>query len=181
MGKGTSIMTELNSAFELPTDSPAEDRQAARLEEVPELYRQTHERLAVELAMHVEDADSIFASYGYTPEAAAELLENKQFGLMLARATKEVQTSGLSFRTKAQLIAGELLPYAHDLATDPLVSPAVRLSSIQWAAKMAGFEPKEKDDGKNAGGLTLSITFAGEQPKTIVQTREPVLITQEEQ
>ena len=35
-------------------------RQAARLEDVPEIYRKTHERLAVELALHVDDAGEIF-------------------------------------------------------------------------------------------------------------------------
>ena len=165
----------------IPRETPLEDRQAARLEEVPELYRQTHERLAVELALAVDDAENIFASYGYSPEQAAALLEDKQFGIILQRATKDIQTSGLSFRTKAALMAGELLPYSHDLATDPMVSPAVRLDSIKWVTKVAGLEPKEKDDQKTGGGLTLSITFAGEQPKTIVQSREPVLIEQGEQ
>lgn len=163
----------------IPRESPMEDRQQTRMEDVPELYRQTHERLAVELALHIEDAEEIFARYNYTPEQAAELCESPVFVMILQRATKEVQTSGLSFKTKAQLIAGELLPYAHDLATDPLVSAAVRLDSIKWTAKVAGFD-KEKDDQKSAGGFSLSITFAGEAPKTIVQSREPVTLIQEE-
>lgn len=175
--------TDLNDAFSVPEEEktwPAEDRQGRRMEEVPELYRQTHERLAVELALHIEDAEAIFASYGYNAEQAAELLENHQFVMILQRATKEVQTTGLSFKTKAQLIAGELLPYAHDLATDPLVSAATRLASIQWTAKMAGFEPTSKDDVKSAGGLTLSITFAGQAPQQVINGREPLTITQGE-
>jgi hypothetical protein len=158
-------------------DDPSASRQETRLAAIPELYRQTHERLAVELALHVEDAESIFAAYGYNPDQAADLMESPAFLAIMQRAAKEIQTSGLSFKTKAQLIAGELLPYAHDLATDPMVSAATRLASIQWAAKMAGFEPKEKEgDGKTGGGLTLSITFAGQAPQQVVSARETLTI-----
>ena len=156
-----------------PHESSAALRQAARLEDVPEIYRKTHERLAVELAMHVDDADEIFSRYGYPPDDAAVLVESPAFVALMQQAQKSVIEEGLSFKTKAKLIAGELLPYAHDLATDPLISAAVRLQSIQWAAKMAGFEPKEtKDDGKMGSGLTLSITFAGQAPQQVV-TAQP--------
>lgn len=160
--------------------SPASLRQAARLAEIPELYRKTHERLAVELALDVDDAGSIFTQYGYTPEQAAELLESPPFLMMLQQATKEVAESGLSFRTKAKLLAGELLPYANDIATDPLQSAAVRADLIKWSAKVAGFEPKEKDDAKGAGaGFTLSIIFSGQAPQQVVSGRETLTIEQE--
>ena len=166
-----------------PTDyaaSPSSLRQAARLEDVPEIYRKTHERLAVELAMHVDDAAEIFQRYGYTEDQAAELVESPAFIALMQYAQKAVVEEGLSFKMKAKLIAGELLPYAHDLATDPLISAAVRLQSIQWAAKMAGFEPKEaKDDGKTGGGLTLSITFAGQAPQQVVAIPQYQIIDQE--
>ena len=163
-----------------PAFSPSSLRQAARLEDVPELYRKTHERLAVELALHVDDAGEIFASYGYTPEQAAELVEQPAFLALMQRAQKSVVEEGLSFRTKAQLIAGELLPYAHDIATDPLQSAAVRADLIKWSAKVAGFEPKEmKDDGKTGGGLTLNIQFSGQAPTQVISAEhQPLTITQ---
>lgn len=168
-----------------PTDyaaAPSSLRQAARLEDVPEIYRKKLERLAVELALNINDAEDIFAQYGYDADAAAELVENPAFVLLMQQAQRSVVEEGLSFKMKAKLMAGELLPYAHDLATDPLISAAVRLQSIQWAARMAGFEPKEaKDDSKSGTGLTLSITFAGAAPQQVIATqqREPLTITQE--
>ena len=149
--------------------SPSELRQSTRLDAIPELYRKTHERLAVELALGVDDAEAIFGQYGYSPEQAATLLESPAFLTLLQQATKEIQETGLSFRTKAKLLAGELLPYANDIATDPLQSAAVRAQLIIWSAKIAGFEPKEKEDLKGAGsGFTLSITFAGSAPTQII-------------
>ena len=163
-----------------PHESPAALRQAARLEDVPEIYRKTHERLAVELALHVDDAADIFARYGYTDDQAVALVESPAFVALMQHAQREVMESGLGFRTKAKLIAGELLPYAHDIATDPLQSAAVRMDAIKWSARVAGLEPKEvKDDGKTGGGLTLSITFAGQAPQQVVSTREALTIDQE--
>ena len=162
-----------------PHESPAALRQTARLEDVPEIYRKKLERLAVELALNINDAEDIFDQYGYSPDAAAELVENPAFVLLMQQAQRSVVEEGLSFKMKAKLMAGELLPYAHDLATDPLISAAVRLQSIQWAARMAGFEPKEaKDEGKGGTGLTLSITFAGNQSQQVLSTHEPILIEQ---
>ena len=167
-----------------PTDyaaAPSSLRQAARLEDVPDICRKTHERLAVELALHVDDASEIFQRYSYSDEQAADLVESPAFIALMQQAQKAVVEEGLSFKMKAKLIAGELLPYAHDLATDPLISAAVRLQSIQWAAKMAGFEPKEaKDDGRTGGGLTLSITFAGAAPQQVIATQHEALTIDQE-
>lgn len=160
--------------------SPSSLRQAARLEAVPEVYRQKHERLAVELALHVDDAETVFAGYGYTPEQAADLLEQPAFLALMQQAQKAVVEEGLGFRIKAKLMAGELLPYAHDIATDPLQSAAVRADLIKWTAKVAGFEPKDgKDDGKQGGGLTLNIQFAGQAPTAVIAGHEPLTIDQE--
>lgn len=161
-------------------ESPAALRQAARLEDVPELYRKKHERLAVELALHVDDAAEIFASYGYNGAQAAELLENPTFVLLMQQAQRAVVEEGLSFKMKAKLIAGELLPYAHDLATDPLISAAVRMDAIKWAASVAGFAKEAKEEGKDNGGLTLTIQFAGAPPSQVISAQHtPLTITQE--
>jgi hypothetical protein len=156
-----------------------EGRQASRLREVPELYQTTHELLAVELSLHMENADEIFERYNYTPDQAAELCESPAFLKLLERVGKEVRESGLSFRMKAKAISEGLLPHAWDIATDPLCSAAVRASIIFWAAKVSGNEPKEaKDDAKAGSGLTLSITFAGNgnEPKTVLSTHDPLTI-----
>ena len=162
-----------------PHESPAALRQAARLEDVPEIYRKTHERLAVELALHVDDAAEIFHRYGYSDDDAAELIASPAFLALMQQAQKAVVEEGLGFRTKAKLMAGELLPYAHDIATDPLQSAAVRADLIKWVTKVADYEPKAmKDDGKTGGGLTLSIQFSGAPPTQVISAHEPITIEQ---
>lgn len=163
----------------------ADRRQERRQEQIPALYKTTHERLAYELALRMEPAEDIWARYRYTPESAAELLDSPAFAALLAKVDKEVQEHGLSFRMKAKAISEELLPTAFDMATDPLTPASVRADLIKWAAKVAGNEPPPAKEGAGGGGsaFSLSITFAGQQPVTIgggVPQREPVTINQVE-
>ena len=159
--------------------SPSETRQAARLADSPELYRKAHERLAVDLALKVDEPEAVFAQYGYSPEQAADLLESPAFLVLLQQTSKDLLENGVSFRTKAKVLANDLLPYAHAIATDPEQSAAVRADLVKWSAKVAGFEPREKEEGKIGGGFTLSITFAGQEPQKVISSHEPVTIEQE--
>ena len=155
-----------------------DDRRAGRQALIPSVYQTKHEQLACELAMHVEDPVAVFARYDYTPEQAAVMIEQPGFIALLERVEKEIRETGLSFKLKARAMAEGLLPEVYDMSTDPLVSSAVRLDGVKWVAKMAGFEPKEKDEGKTGGGFSLSITFAGQAPVQVVNS-EPLLIEQE--
>ncbi|MHB8388056.1 MAG: hypothetical protein ACYDBH_00580 [Acidobacteriaceae bacterium] len=165
----------------IPTDdgpSATELRQEARLAGIPAIYRTTHERLACELALHIEEPEEVFARYGYGVDEAMALMETPAFALLLDRIAREIRESGLSFKMKARAQAEELLASSFVMATDPYVSAAVRADLIKWTAKMAGHEPREKEDGKLGGGLTLSITFAGQSPQKVVG-HEPLTLEQE--
>lgn len=165
--------------------SPSEARQGARIAGIPDFYKTKHERMACELALKMEDAEAIFRAYDYTPEQAAELCESQAFVTLLERVTKEIQSSGLTFKAKAKAIAEDSLPYAYEMLSDPNCSAAVRLGTIQWVAKMAGHDVPPKDDAKVGGGFTLSIQFSGAAPTQIIagnqsqdslSTREPLTI-----
>ena len=160
-------------------ESPADDRRTARQSLIPAIYRTNNERLACELACKMEPSEEIFARYGFDAASALALMDQPEFSALLARVGAEVAENGLSFRTKIRSIAEDLLPEAFDIATDPQQSAAVRADIIKWAGKMAGYEPSVKDDAKTGGGLSLSITFAGQPPQTVVTSREPVTIEQE--
>jgi len=165
---------------ELEVMDPLGARQERRLDAVPEVYKTKYERLAVELSLALDDADAIFARYGYTPDDAIALAQSDAFASILARVSKDVRESGLSFRSKARMQAEELLTHSFEIATDPNQAGSTRLSAIQWTAKVGGLEPKEsKDEGKTGGGLTLSIQFSGAPPQQVIATHEPLTIEQE--
>jgi len=162
--------TELLTAAPPGNDKPfSELRQEQRLDAIPALYRQQHERLALELALGMDDETAVFKRHGYTQEQAITLLSQPAFIAALESTVEEVRTKGLTFRMKARAQAEELLTSSYEMATDPNCSASVRADLIQWTARMGDLEPpKNKDEGKTGGGLTLSITFAGQPPQQVV-------------
>ena len=154
-----------------------ETRQKERLAALPALYKTQHERLACELALGLDEHTEIFQRHGYTPEQALSLIETKEFAQTLERVAQEVRASGLSFRTKARAMAEDLLPHAYTIATDELASAAVRADIIQWMARVADLEPAKKGEDRGAGsGLTLNITFAGQEKQPVISVHEPITI-----
>lgn len=168
---------------ESPNDQPYSDlRQSQRLADAPALYRQAHERLALELALRPEEVSDVLREHGLTEEEGLALLARPDFAALVAKTAKEVKENGVSFRAKARAIAEDLLPHAYEMATDPQCSSAVRADLIQWAARVGDLEPpkNKQDDTKQGGGLVLSITFAGQAPQQVVAgavaAREPITI-----
>jgi len=155
--------------------SPLEVQQS-RLRDVPALYKTSHEQLACDLALDLENEDEIFERYGLAPEDAAILLATPAFVALQTRVGKELFESGLSFRTKTRAMAEVVLPHVYEIATDPLAPTSERVKIFQWLAKMGGLEPPpQKEAGAGAGGFTLNIAFSGETPMKVV-TSEPALI-----
>lgn len=156
----------------------AEAYRDAQLARVPTAYKRNDERMALELCLlkDHEDPLSVFQRYGYEREQALEMLESPAFIRLLEAAKKDIAENGVGFRMKARAQAEDLLAESFAIATDPLASAAVRADLIKWTAKVAGYEPKDKDDkGGGSGGLTLNITFAGQAQQAVV-TREPLTI-----
>lgn len=175
----TTILDTLPAAPDGP--SVLELRQRERMGEIAQLYATRYERLACELALGMDDPESVFAAYQIDPDAAADLLEHPQFLAILQRVGTEIRENGLSFRQKARAQADDLLAHSYEIATDPHASAAVRADLIKWTAKMAGHEPPPPKDvgASSAGGLTLNITFAGQEPQRVIG-QEPLTITQGE-
>lgn len=145
-------------------------RQAQRLNAIPAVYKTQYGRLAMELALKIDDPAAIFARHGYDQDGALALLETAEFTALLVNAEKEVKESGLSFRTKARAMAEDLLTHGYEIATDDLASASVRADLIQWFARIGGLEPPKADgkDSGNGGGINLTLNFAGAPPQHVV-------------
>lgn len=158
-----------------------DERHTARMDAQPAVLRTAHERLAMELALRMESPEETFKRHGLTAEQGLELLQTAGFAKLLERMTVEVRENGVSFKMKSRAIAEDLLAEVHDMATDPLVSSAVRLDAAKSVVKWAGLEPKDDKEGaRGGGGLTLSITFAGGGPVEKVVQGEVVMNQLEE-
>lgn len=121
-------------------------------------------RLPFDLAMQIETPEETLAHYGLTPEQGARLLQTETFTKLVKAFREIIVNEGLSFKVKARLQAEELLEHAFLLATDPDVAPAVRMDSIKWHGRVAGFDTKDGDGGAGTGGgsgFSLKIVFGG--------------------
>jgi len=118
-------------------------------------------RLPYELVISADEAESIFEKYGVTQERAFLLMQNPLFQRALKTAEAELKESGITFRTKARLMAEDLLEEGYQIATDPDAPANVRASIIQWVAKMGDLEPVKKDGMVQQGGFTLHIDLGG--------------------
>lgn len=152
-------------------DFHTDKRQIARL---PNLHHEKSAsivawdpRLALDIVLQgVDKAMEVFTKYKIDQPAAMELLQNPVFQKQLKDYAAEIETSGMSYRMKARILAEDLLPHAYDLATDTLYPAAVRADMIQWMTKVADLEPA-KANGKDVpqtGGFSLQILFAGQAP-----------------
>lgn len=141
-----------------------ESRRDGRIAALPAVYKRHDERMALELVLLPPDADpwQVISSYGYTPEQARAVLASPAFIALIVAARRDVDENGVGFVAKARLQSEALLQDAFDMATDPLVSAAVRMDSIKWQAAVAGYGPKKDENkgGGTGGGFNISITFA---------------------
>jgi len=152
-----------------PPRLTAKELQVQRIAQQPPVYQQSHERLAYELALGIDDPLEVFARHGLTADAALALVSTEAFALLLNRTKIDVQANGLSFRAKAKIQAEELLAHSFDIAVDPLQPAAVRADLIKWTGKMADYEPKKEADDKPAGaGFSLTIQFSGAPPTQVI-------------
>lgn len=162
----------MSEAAEESEELTVDSRREARIAALPAVYKRNDERMALELVLLPDDADPwlVIQSYGYTPEQAREVLSTQAFAALVAAARRDVDENGVGFVVKARLQAEALLQDSFDMATDPLVSAAVRMDAIKWTAAVAGLGPK-KDGGPQvaAGGFNISITFAAPREPRLVE------------
>ena len=82
--------------------------------------------------------------------------DNRAFRIDLARARKELQESGISFKRKAAIQAEMYLKNMDDLMADSDTSPTVKHTIFRSMALLGELEPK-KDSDEIGGGLNFAI------------------------
>ena len=152
------------------------DRQSIRQAmELPEGYEKKalsemtfDPRLVFELGAGLDTPAAIFGGYGIAPEEATKMMKNPVFIEAVKTAKKYVAEHGVTFKTKARLLAEDLLEHAYQMATSTETPASVRAELIQWVTRMGGLEPpKEGGDRGTGGGLMLNFVFQ-DGTKTVV-------------
>ena len=137
-------------------------------------------RLAYELALKIDDPATVFERYGIEQDEALRLMGLTAFRDAILKFDAEIKEHGIGFRSKARVIAEELLEHGHDIATDASQSGAVRADLIKWFAKVGDLEPapKKNDGGDAAARYQFQIIFSGSQPAQTmtIEKHQPVTI-----
>jgi len=141
----------------------AEELEAARLAEI-NAKGLWPARLPFDLAMEMGPAELTFEKHGLTEEQALALMKNADFIATIKFWRDQVIKEGVSFKTKAKMMAEDLLETGYMLATNPATADTTRANMIQWFAKVAGHEPKKDSEGGGGqgSGFTLTLNFSGD-------------------
>jgi hypothetical protein len=103
--------------------------------------------LPVELALKTAPVEAIYTSYGLTKDDFTELMTSPAFISAYKDAQALVKEEGMAFKLKAKMQAEEMLKVSWSLVHDKEVPPSVRADLLKWTSRVAGFEPKNVEQG----------------------------------
>jgi len=108
-------------------------------------------RLVLDLAMGLDDVETILTRYDVPVSLYHTLLQNPHFRRELVVATKELQENGVTFKRKAALQAEMYLEDMDNVMRDDRTPPSVKKDIFIHMAKLGELEPEKKGEGANSG------------------------------
>jgi hypothetical protein len=113
-------------------------------------------RLSFDVALGVEDEETIRERYGMDAEEFAHIMAQPAFRVELATHYSVLRETGATFAVKAKLIAEEKLQEMYEIISSKLVDAKVRMETWRAVVKAAGLEEKA-GAGINANAQTVNI------------------------
>ena len=113
-------------------------------------------RLSFDVALGIEDEETIRTRYGYTTEEFNKILVQPSFRVELATHYSVLRETGATFAVKAKLIAEEKLEDMYSIISNPAIDPKVRMETWRAVTKAAGLEERS-DKGIQANAQTVNI------------------------
>ena len=118
-------------------------------------------RLILDLALGVEDLDSVLPRYSLTTDDYEPLAHSPIFRRELALTIRDVRENGLPFKAKARVQAEAYLEVLDELVYSDGTPASTRLEAIKSTVAWGGLIPKEskEDSQTNATQINVSINF----------------------
>lgn len=113
-------------------------------------------RLSFDVALGIEDEETIRSRYGYTEKEFSGILAQPSFRKELATHYSVLRETGATFAVKAKLIAEEKLEDMYQIISNPAIDPKVRMETWKAVTKAAGLE-ETKDKNSNVNTQTVQI------------------------
>lgn len=117
-------------------------------------------RLILDLAIAVDDLETILTRYQLTRPAYDRLTTTQAFRRELALTIREIRENGASFRQKAKIQAESYLEVLDDMVYSETTPASVRLDAIKSTVAWGDLVPKEaKGEAVNAQQINVNISF----------------------
>ena len=117
-------------------------------------------RLSFDVALGIEDEETIRGRYGYTEKEFSNILAQPTFRTELATHYSVLRETGATFAVKAKLIAEEKLEDMYQIISNPAIDPKVRMETWKAVTKAAGLESTpEKGIQANAQTVNIQINY----------------------
>ena len=101
-------------------------------------------QLLVDLALGIDDEDTIALKYGMETEHLKRVMETPAFQGLLLTTKSKLQEEGAIFKARAVAQAEMLLIQAYKMAVDPEVPYGIRAQLIALTVGWADLDPKAK-------------------------------------
>ena len=118
-------------------------------------------RLILDLALGVEDLDTVLPRYNLTPDDYETLAHSPIFRRELALTIRDVRENGLPFKAKARVQAEAYLEVLDELVYSDGTPASTRLEAIKSTVAWGGLIPKEskEENAGNATNINVQINF----------------------
>ena len=126
-------------------------------------WPQISEEMVSSLALGMEDDLVVAARHGLSVEQLEELQKQPWFQVQLASKRAELEKNGVTFKTKAAWMAGELLDQVYLQAASMDASLNQKHDVLKTLMKAAGLEAKDEKVQNTGPTFAINIDLGGGQ------------------
>ena len=139
-------------------------------------WPQISDEMVASLALGMEDELIVAARHGLSMETFLELSAQPWFQAQVSGKRAEYEKSGVTFKTKAAWMAGELLDQVYLQASSMDASLNQKHEVLKTLLKAGGLEPKEEKVQNTGPSFQISIDLGGGQTVSLSNNVQPVTL-----
>jgi len=139
-------------------------------------WPQISDEMVASLALGMEDELIVAARHGLSMESYLELASQQWFQTQVSAKRADYEKTGVTFKTKAAWMAGELLDqvYLHAASSDASLNQKHEI--LKTLLKAGGLEPKEEKVQNTGPSFQISIDLGGGQSVSLSNNVQPVVL-----
>jgi hypothetical protein len=141
-------------------------------------WPQVSDEMVASLALGMEDDLIVAARHGLSMEGYLELASQQWFQNQVSAKRAEYEKTGVTFKTKAAWMAGELLDQVYLQASSMDASLNQKHEVLKTLLKAGGLEPKEEKVQNTGPSFSINIDLGGAHSVSLSNNAPAVLEAQ---